>query len=163
MSCGKLRKRTKYQPLAGQLLLSVSDKTRHQRFFRTLKNTGEKTIITSNSQCEIYSEDVWILCTLFQILQKKKRSQIVLAFPLNNSLTDLLKSHGKISRIRKKKLHHYCGYSKGVEAKSSCWSSLSARLLLLLLLLLVFTALIKRSSGAKHHQAPKAIVILTIT
>lgn len=45
MSCGKLRNRTKYQPLAGQLLLSVSDKTRHQRFFRTLKNTGEKTII----------------------------------------------------------------------------------------------------------------------
>lgn len=45
MSCGKLRKRTKYQHLAGQLLLSVSDKTR-RRFSRTLKNTGgKKTII----------------------------------------------------------------------------------------------------------------------
>lgn len=75
MSCGKLRKRTKSQHLAGQLYLSVRDKMRHQRFSRTLKNTGKKkvSLIASDSQCEMHSEDVWIPCTFFQILQNKEK------------------------------------------------------------------------------------------
>lgn len=49
MSCSELRRRTKYQHLAGQLLLSVSDKTHCQRFSRTLM-TEKKQAKKKNHQ-----------------------------------------------------------------------------------------------------------------